>query len=178
MSGDYYFFVAALLLTGLSAWYDWRTGEIPNWLTLGAIGSGVIGRAIVSSHTGSAGWLIAFGAIGAGICVLVPLVMHRIGMMGGGDLKLLAGMGALLGPFVGMEAQFYAFMVGVIAALVRLAWRGRLLASVGSTLLMAKNAFVVREHHAPVPEELAGSIRFAPYAFAATAVTAALHWRI
>lgn len=178
MNADIWFMWGALLLTGLAAWHDWRSGEIPNALTLGGLAAGVIGRALTAGLSGETGLWLVYGALGAGLCGLVPLVMHRIEMLGGGDVKLLAATGALLGPFAGIEAEFFAFTFGVIAVLVRLAWQGRLFATMGGSLLIAKNAFVPRAQRVAVPAELATQVRFAPYVFAATLVALALNWRL
>ena len=93
-----YFVLAATVAAGMAAWTDWRTGLIPNWLSLGAISLGILGHFV-------SGWLaggLRTGAVEAGLalaglvlCCLAPGFMYLKGGMGGGDLKLFAALGAL-----------------------------------------------------------------------------------
>ena len=76
--------LAVLLL--LAAWTDLRTRRIPNWLT-----GGVAALYPIHLIVGPAlsGWL---GAVGAAFAVLlVGLALFARGAIGGGDVKLIAG---------------------------------------------------------------------------------------
>lgn len=68
--------------TLLAALADARTGRIPDALTLPALAFGLV--------VGSPG--------GAAVCALPALWLFARGKLGGGDVKLLAALGALLGP--------------------------------------------------------------------------------
>jgi prepilin peptidase CpaA len=81
--------LALILLAGAS---DLRTRRIPNALTVTALGIALALRGATGVEQlagGLAGALIAFATA-------VPLVM--LGGMGGGDAKMLAAVGAFLGP--------------------------------------------------------------------------------
>lgn len=75
---------AVLLL--LAAWIDLRARRIPNWLTGGVVALYPI--YLMLGQTPS-GWL---GALGAALAVLlVGLALFSRGAIGGGDVKLIAG---------------------------------------------------------------------------------------
>lgn len=178
--GELYFFLAAILVTGLAAWFDWRTGEIPNWLTLGALGAGLLGHAIAGGLRGGwseAGKSLLFSLAGMGVCAFVPFLLFRSGAIGGGDVKLLAALGALLRPMVGIEAELYSFIVAALYAPARLAYEGKLLKTLGNTVLLTKNVFVPKQKRQEIPREMMAELRFAPSVFVATIVTVVLHWR-
>src|SRR5512140_1711122 len=137
MFGELYFLLAAVLLTGLAAWFDWRTGEIPNWLTLSPLAIAPVGHGItglVKEGWGAAGLGVVFSLVGVVTCGLIPLLLYRSGAIGGGDVKLLGALGAVLRPFVGIETEMYAFIVAALYAPVRLAYEGKLLRTLGNTV--------------------------------------------
>lgn len=119
---DFPLLAAALFaLTFVAAVTDARAGIIPNWLTLPAL-------AIAPPLQLLAGGRDALVAslLGCAVCAVVPLVMFRLGAMGGGDVKLLGAIGALAGPTLGLELQLLAYNVLVGFALAALARRGQL----------------------------------------------------
>jgi prepilin peptidase CpaA len=178
--GELYFFLAAILVTGLAAWFDWRTGEIPNWLNFGALGAGLAGHAIAGGLRGGwsgAGKGLLLSLAGMGVCVFVPYLLWRSRAIFGGDVKLLAALGAILRPMVGIEAELYSFIVAALWAPAKLAYEGKLLKTLGNTVLLTKNAFVPKHKRREIPREMMEKMRFAPSVFVATIVTVALHWR-
>ena len=114
----------ALVVSAIAAVFDWCTAEIPNWLTLPPIGVAplVYGQAF--------GLEQALRCIAATLLsALVPYVLFRRSAMGGGDVKLFAALGAITGfdLFAGVEIQLGAFGIGLVLALMVLAWKGSLL---------------------------------------------------
>jgi prepilin peptidase CpaA len=72
--------------------------------------------------------------IGLIVCAAVPGVVYKASQgrgIGGGDIKLFAALGALLGPTHGLEAELSAFLLLGVFAMFRLAFLGQL----GRTLL-------------------------------------------
>ena len=57
----------AVAVAGVAAVTDWRTGEIPNWLTFGAMAVGLLGPASLI-------WR-GLGALGAGVAVSLVLLL-------------------------------------------------------------------------------------------------------
>lgn len=123
------FALAALLATGIAALTDWRSGHIPNGLTIGAFALGIGGHAALALAEGdvaAAGSATAAAMLGAALSGLVPLLLWRIGALGGGDVKLFIALGALLGPLLGLEAELNAFACSAIIFPIQLLFRGQL----------------------------------------------------
>jgi prepilin peptidase CpaA len=109
--GPLHFLVAVLVLAALC---DIFSRRIPNWLTLPAIAMGLA----YHLWTGSlAGLLFSIGGVALALVFWAPF--YVMGGIGAGDVKLLAAVGALLGP-VGLfhSALCTAIVGGIYAALV------------------------------------------------------------
>jgi prepilin peptidase CpaA len=107
------FFVA--LAVGLVASGEdlWRR-NISNWIPLGALLGGLLVQVMSHSWKGLAYWA---GGAAAGFGVF--LIFYMLGGMGGGDVKLMAGFGSILGPYRLLDAAFWtAGIGGVMAAAV------------------------------------------------------------
>ena len=98
---------------------DLRTRRVPNVLTLGAAGAAVAFHA--ASHAGS-GLLFAVLGWGVGLLMFLPLFVLR--GIGGGDVKLLAALGAWLGPSLVLWVAAFAAIAGGVFALVVSALHG------------------------------------------------------
>jgi prepilin peptidase CpaA len=127
--------IALLAVTFIAACTDTRSGLIPNWLTLPVIATAPAAQLAL----GGTSSLIS-SLLGGFVCALVPLLMFRLGAMGGGDVKLLCGIGALAGPLAGLELQLLAYNLLVVFALTVLALRGELLAVLRRTWRLARRA--------------------------------------
>lgn len=144
---------------------DARTGRVPNWLTLGALVTAPAVAFVLQARTGdvSAGLsAAAMSVLGAVICGLGPLVAFLKGGLGGGDVKLLAAIGALLGFRLGLDAEFYGFVVGALYVPAKLAWQGRLFATVVGGLRALANPFRRKATRSDVPEGLKMRVRLGP----------------
>ena len=93
---------------------DYRTYKIPNWLTAGGIIFGLVYSVFVP-FSRDFGFLWALGGMMLGFIVMLPGYVLRI--MGAGDVKLMAMVGAFLGVDDCLHAVIYSFIVGGIAAL-------------------------------------------------------------
>lgn len=176
-----YFLVAAAVIAAIAAATDLKTGEIPNWLTLGGllaapfvhIGNGfahhMTGRAALSEGGSS--------LLGAIVCVIVPAILYRQDAIGGGDVKLLACLGALLQPRLGIEAEMYSFFAAGLIAPAFLAYEGKLFRTIKNTALLAVNPLLPKKKRRPVEPALLTWFRFGPAIFIGTGITAYLHWR-
>lgn len=172
-------FAFALAVTATAAWYDWRTGHIPNWLTLGALGLGIAVHAVYGLLTlgpRDAAMAAGFAVLGAAVCAAVPLMMYRLDAIGGGDVKLLAALGAILRPMLGIEAELYGFLAVAVIMPGWLAYEGKLGAVLSNTAAIVKNPFLPKARRRQVPTEMLTSIRFGPGVFAGTCAAAAMHW--
>jgi len=100
---------------------DWRHRQIPNWLTVAGLITGVAVNGILGGWPGLKSALL--GAL-LGLALLLPFVLLR--SLGAGDWKLAGALGACLGP-----RQLIAVLVGTILlagimALAVVIWTGRL----------------------------------------------------
>ena len=106
-----------------SALVDLRYRRIPNLLT---VGMAALGVALSTVHASSIGVAQAFGGLAVGLLLMLPGFL--IGATGGGDVKLFAALGTMLGPTrIGM-AFLYTALVGAALALA-IAWRRKRLAT-------------------------------------------------
>src|SRR3954470_18499950 len=110
----------AVLATGLAIAVvtDVRTRRIPNWLTgsLAAAGFGV-----ACAGGGLTPGQAALGLL-AGLLLMMP--SHVIGATGAGDVKLMAAVGALVGPGATLRAFLFTAVAGGVFALAVAARRG------------------------------------------------------
>ena len=104
--------VALLLIASFS---DYRTYKIPNWLTAGGITFALIYSTAVPFYQDH-GFLWALGGLLIGFLIMLPCYAIRI--MGAGDVKLMAMVGAFLGLTDTLHAIVYSFIAGGVAALL------------------------------------------------------------
>ena len=112
----------AVVATGVAAvGFDLATRRVPNALTFGTAGAALVFAFAMQGWSGL-GWALAGWAVG---CALF-LPWFLLGGMGAGDVKLLAGLGAWLGPMGALWAALLAGVIGGPLALVVAAWSGYL----------------------------------------------------
>ena len=160
---------AALVGASIAAYTDWRTGLIANRLTLGALAIGLLLALISNGPMG-----LGFALAGALVAALVPLGLFRVGAMGGGDVKLFAALGALLGVPAALEVQGLAFGIGAVQGIALWIARGQLRAGLWSTATVLlpgrRSGQVDSRGMAATPTE----IRFAPAIALATWIVVGL----
>ena len=107
------------ILVGLAATIDdLSRRHIANWIPAAALAGGF------GWQIGQGGWQGALTALGGTIAgFAVFLVFYLLGGMGGGDVKLMAGFGALLGAGRLLEAALWTAGVGGILAVGAVAWK-------------------------------------------------------
>lgn len=159
----------ALLATLLAAVTDTRTGRIPNWLTYPLLG---VAPVLGFVEGGPAGALLSL--LGIALCGLVPTLLFVRNAMGGGDVKLLAALGGLLGPHAGIEVQFFAFCAVAFLLLAHMAWTGRLFATLRNVLIAAGRLFLPKRYHRPLEPTLLTQMRMGLSIFLATVASIAL----
>jgi prepilin peptidase CpaA len=153
-------FGIAVVVSIIAAVTDSRTGRIPNWLTLPAALLGVLLHAVVAGR-GPAG-LSLFGLL---LAATVPAILYKVSQgraIGGGDVKLFAALGALLGPTLGLETEFGAFVLLAVFALIQLAFRGALLRVLGNAARLLVNPLVPRKWRRTIEPESMTQMRMGP----------------
>lgn len=93
--------------------------KVPNWLTFHLTAAGLVYCGWVGGSTGLL-WALAGAALG--LALLLPLWL--IGGMGAGDVKLMAGVGAWVGPSLVTGAFVSTAIVGGLMALAMVVWSG------------------------------------------------------
>jgi prepilin peptidase CpaA len=106
-----HFAVFAVVLA--AAVCDVKNRRIPNTLTFGAAGVAVVTMAALNGWAGVAdaalGWIV-------GLALFLPVFL--LGGMGAGDVKLLAAIGAWLGPSGALWVALYGALAGGVLGLV------------------------------------------------------------
>jgi prepilin peptidase CpaA len=107
---------------------DLRTRRIPNTLT-GAMA--VCGLALAATGLSALSvWGSVIGLV-LGLAVMMP--GHIFGATGAGDVKLMAAIGAIVGPALVLSAFFFTAIAGGVLAVVVAARRQRLAATLTGT---------------------------------------------
>lgn len=114
--------VAAVGGTGaVGAVVDCWIRRVPNALT-GAIA--ILGLALAAWHVDDLGVPGSLAGLAVGLALMLP--PYLVGATGGGDVKLFAAIGTLLGPRGAVAAFFYTVIAGGVLALIVAASRHRL----------------------------------------------------
>jgi len=137
----------AMLVCLLAAGFDTATARIPNPITYAAILFGLAINTLASLETslgghdsshvlGTVGAMPALG--GFALCAGIGIICLTMAGMGGGDLKLMVAMGAMLGFADVSMVLLWTLAIAVPYALVNLVARGKVngvLRAVGSQFL-------------------------------------------
>jgi Flp pilus assembly protein protease CpaA len=111
--------LSALLV---ASYCDIRTREVPDWLNYSLICAGVATGLLASLVYGT--WTYAaFSLLGLGVFVALAYVMFYAGQWGGGDSKLLMGIGAAAGlefslsyPWLSAQNFLFGFWINTLLA--------------------------------------------------------------
>jgi prepilin peptidase CpaA len=177
--------VSLLCLTGAAAIVDARTRRIPNRLLAVALLGAVIvriGLALAAleapTHRAvAAASLEAIGGAALGMigCALLPLILYRVGAMGGGDVKLLGVAGALVALGPGLELTRAAFIAAAVFGVAQLVRSGRLSTSLQAMPALMKRLVGMRVEAPPKASSLT-SMPFGPHVFIAACYLALTSW--
>lgn len=120
---------------------DVRTGLIPNAITYPAVAAALVGHTLAAGLTGQSGSGMGLAGALLGLAVgLLPLLAACLaGGIGGGDAKLMAAVGALMGWRFALATLFYGFAVAAVMAVIVMVRRRivrRTLGRVGRFLLL------------------------------------------
>jgi len=102
-----------LVVIAVACAFDLRTRRIPNLLTFGGAALAVLTAGAAHGLSGLedalGGWLV-------GLVIFLPLFLLR--GLGAGDVKLMACLGAWLGPSRALWTALYSALAGGVAAIV------------------------------------------------------------
>jgi len=105
-------------LVGAAGLTDLRSRRIPNGLTLGILVCALVLRAVEGLGP------LAIGVGGAALGLAIAVVLFGLGALGGGDGKLLIGVGAFLGYEDFVSALLLIGVLGGLLGLVEAVRRG------------------------------------------------------
>jgi prepilin peptidase CpaA len=153
----------------MSAVSDLRGGRIPNIVTYPAI---MIGLSLAAAGFGPGLTASAVGLLVGGGALFV---LFAAGGMGGGDVKLMAAVGAIKGyPFI-LSAMFYSIFMGGVAAALLLVWQGHFLDVAGDVWTLVRRLLVPGLPTGPIPSR-GGTFPFGVAICLGTFTALALQW--
>ena len=127
-----------LVIVATAAIYDLRSREIPDWLPAALLLWAIV---CVAAGWVAIGWWELLAGLGLGLAIGLPL--FALGGFGGGDVKLVAALGAALGPAALLRALFWIALAGGALALVA-KWRGQKDLAYGPAIALGLLIYVVR----------------------------------
>jgi len=102
---------AFVIVMVLAAVLDLRSRVIPNALTVTGVATALLLRA-------PEGWAaVADGVLGVGLALVLTVPFFLVKALGGGDVKLMAAVGAFMGP---VELVGACLLIGLLGGLVAL----------------------------------------------------------
>jgi prepilin peptidase CpaA len=110
--------IALILVAGA---YDVLYRRIPNWLTLSGIITGLALNTFLYRGPG-----LRLSLLGLTVSFAVYFLLYSLRAMGGGDVKLMAAIGALVGVGDWFGMFLITAIIGGMAGLAMLSLRGRL----------------------------------------------------
>jgi len=133
------FLLFALLAAAVA--HDLRARRIPNAIVFpGALAALALhallpgGAGLFSVPMGGLGMLSALGGLGLGLAILMP--MYAMRLMGAGDVKLLAMVGAFVGAGQILSVALFTLLAGGVLALGWAIWQRSLRQLLGNALQM------------------------------------------
>ena len=112
--------LAALLATAV--WHDCKSRRIPNWVVLTGTVTALALHALLPTNSspvvtasGGIGFSGSLKGLGVGLALLLPLYLIRAA--GAGDVKLMAMVGAFVGPIDAVGAVIGTFIAGSLLSL-------------------------------------------------------------
>ncbi|HEX2973940.1 MAG TPA: A24 family peptidase [Tepidisphaeraceae bacterium] len=154
------------LLCAILTWVvveDVRTRKIRNWVTLVLIVTGM-----AASVTPYGGITARESLVGLLVGFAPAFFMFAVGGMGGGDVKLMAGVGAWIGPWPVLTVFVVAAVVGSVLGLGMSLWQGRMVTVLRNTLALGTSLLnaprLGLEHVRDVGQACGGTKRGLPYA--------------
>ena len=136
MNGTETIWAFSLTLAFFGGWIDWRTRRIPNWLTVPSLFIGLL------LHSWMAGWhgaLFAMEGASVGLVLLLPLVLLRA--LGAGDWKLMAALGAFLGPWMLLFVLVASVLVSGLMATVLMIQSKRVKRTLRNLVVLVRGFF-------------------------------------
>ena len=98
-----------ILILAVASLFDWRVGEVPDWLCYSLIAVSLGLSAIFSIQEGITFFWHSLAGFSFGL--IVGVIFYYGGVWGGADSKLLMGMGAVIGLSLDLLIYFCVLLV-------------------------------------------------------------------
>jgi prepilin peptidase CpaA len=170
MQADTWILTVLFVGLGIAVVTDLMTHRIPNWLTFGLVLIALVLQFWLGQWNGL---LLATGGLMVGLLCFLP--SYLFGMMGAGDVKLMAAVGAVLGPWATLIAVLSTLVAGGVIALGYIGRRGGLVAIVRRYGCMFFLLVQRQPQYLPPEPNEAAAQRF-PYALAIASGSALSLW--
>lgn len=146
---------------------DLATRKIPNRLAYTGLGLAILCQTVLSSGEGL--W-VSLQGMGVGLAMFLPLYFLRA--MGAGDVKLMAMVGAFVGPQLIIGATLITLIVGGVMAVMATLMKREFWRLVENLKVMFLGSMgKLASGQLPVPDQPAVSVGKLPYAVAIAAGT-------
>ena len=120
--------IVLALLVAVGALLDLRTRRLPNWLTLGGL-AGALAMAVWHGR-----FLSAVGGVEMALTVYIPFFMLR--GVGGGDVKMMAVVGAFAGAWTWLILFLFTALNGGILAILLIVSKGTVRSTLNNVVFM------------------------------------------
>lgn len=111
--------ITTVLAAGI---YDLRFRRIPNWLNVSGVIAGLLMNAALFSGHG-----LAQAGLGIACALLIYVPLYLVRGMGAGDVKLMAAVGAIAGPWNWLGIFVLTALLGGLASVILIGLRRRVL---------------------------------------------------
>jgi Flp pilus assembly protein protease CpaA len=92
---------------------DLKTTEVPDWIPYAMMGAGILGAIYKSYVAGSFAPILLSGCVGIGYLGF-GFMLYYLGQWGGGDAKILSGVGFLIPNLTVSRELFFPFYIGYL----------------------------------------------------------------
>jgi prepilin peptidase CpaA len=165
--------MALLGLLCVASAFDLARRRIPNRL----LAAGLLAALVLHLSSGHPASLLTVYLAGFGLGLLMFLPLYLMGGMAAGDVKLMATVGAFLGPLLVFQASLATYCAGGVLALAIVLVRGHARAALANVVALL-TPLLLRVGGARLPRDSQSipSVGGMPYALAISAGTVLVMW--
>ncbi len=106
-------FIIVLTALIIGSYTDFKVREVPDWLNYGLIFVGLGLRLIFTISYSDYSYILE-GLLGLGVFFIIAVVMFYGGQWGGGDAKMVMGLGSLIGMGWSLDSFMVGFIINII----------------------------------------------------------------
>ncbi len=123
MPPELFFGILTVAVLIIGSYADLKTREVPDWLNYGLIASAIGARVIWSASYSDWSYIVE-GGLGLAAGVALAYAMFYAGQWGGGDAKMMMGLGAIIGLPFQADSFLLGFVLNIllVGAVYALGW--------------------------------------------------------